>query len=297
MRADPRFRNQGSEFWAYVRVITQTLRAARKGSDQINPYTLLEVHAALRTSAYPSAALGKPEQPSTLALTLHDYFTYRARVLNEVVRKNLMTAEEAAHEFEQLKKELDTGDGIPQFDSKGKQTSVSYTVNGVTVNVAMNKQKGDKRNIQYFTGMIDLTIANALGESFDYDPHTLTTIGDEFELYYTMARRMDGAYPSTINPKAVWEIKEYYYTTTFGSKISDAVYITQLDGYELEDIGRQHPVPQLLLMVDSYNVWWRQGKSYLCRLIDVLNMGKVDEILFGREVLTELPSIAKSWQS
>ena len=28
----------------------------------------------------------------------------------------------------------------------------------------------------------------------------------------------------------------YYYTTTFGSKISDAVYIASLDGYERDEI-------------------------------------------------------------
>ena len=46
-----------------------------------------------------------------------------------------------------------------------------------------------------------------------------------------MSRRMDGAYPSCVNPLAVWEFKCYYYTTTFGSKISDAVYIASLEAY------------------------------------------------------------------
>lgn len=296
MKADLRFNEKTSEFWAYVRVITQLLRAAKRGEDGINSYEMKAVYEAVKASAYPVGALGTPDHPTDLATSLLEYFQYRAQVLNDVVRNDLMTAETAADEFKKLKDRLGAGEGSPLCDTKNRQTSIKFEVNGVTVNVPMNKQTGDKRNIQYFTGMIDLILADALGEQFDYDPRTLTALGDENELYYTMARRMDGAYPSTINPKAVWEIKEYYYTTTFGSKISDAVYITQLDGYELEEIGRQRAVPQLLLMVDAYEAWWKLGKPYLCRLIDVLNMGKVDEILFGREVLRSLPDIAKTWK-
>lgn len=36
-----------------------------------------------------------------------------------------------------------------------------------------------------------------------------------------------------------------------------------------------------LLIIDSHRTWWRMGKSYLCRIIDMLNMGYVDEVLFG----------------
>lgn len=51
----------------------------------------------------------------------------------------------------------------------------------------------------------------------------------------TLARRVDGAFPSVINPVAIWEVKEYYHTTTFGSRVADGVYETLLDGMELED--------------------------------------------------------------
>ena len=45
----------------------------------------------------------------------------------------------------------------------------------------------------------------------------------------TLARRVDGAFPSAVNPVAVWEIKEDYHTTTFGSRVADGVYETQID--------------------------------------------------------------------
>lgn len=55
---------------------------------------------------------------------------------------------------------------------------------------------------------------------------------------WTLARRVEGAFPSPVNPVAVWEIKEYYYTTTFGSRVADGVYESLLDGMELAAVGR-----------------------------------------------------------
>ena len=35
--------------------------------------------------------------------------------------------------------------------------------------------------------------------------------------------------------------------------------------------------------------------SYLCPIIDMLHMGYVDEVLFGREAIDRLPAIASEW--
>ena len=95
---------------------------------------------------------------------------------------------------------------------------------------------------------------------------------------------------------AVWEIKEYYYTTTFGSRIADGIYESQLDGMELMELRKAERI-QIghYLFVDSHVTWWTQGKSYLCRLIDLINMGLVDEVLFGAEVMQRLPQIVALW--
>ena len=89
----------------------------------------------------------------------------------------------------------------------------------------------------------------------------------------------------------------YYYTTTFGSLVVDGVYEILLDGMELEelDLAAGHKVHHLLILDDHYT-WWRRGHSYLCRIIDILHMGFVDEALFGRGVLTRLPAIAREWR-
>jgi hypothetical protein len=49
------------------------------------------------------------------------------------------------------------------------------------------------------------------------------------------------------------------------------------------------------LIVDDRLTWWEMGRSYLCRIVDMLHAGFVDEVLFGREVLTRWPVIVRSW--
>jgi len=202
------------------------------------------------------------------------YFEYRANILNGFVELQLMDAERAGTIFADLSTKLTP-----------------------TLPPPMNKQKGEKRKPAYFTGIINMIIeANAKGVPFTCDPRKLTTITKENKPLRTLARRIDGAFPSTVNPIAVWEIKEYYYTTTFGSRVADGIYETLLDGMELEELYQQEGIKiQHLLMVDSHYTWWECGKSYLCRIIDMLHMGYVDQVLFGYEVVTELPSIVQNW--
>lgn len=67
---------------------------------------------------------------------------------------------------------------------------------------------------------------------------------------------MDGCFPSCVNPVAIWEIKEYYYTTTFGSRIADSVYETMLDDIELQDSQDQENIKvEHLLVIDAYSTW------------------------------------------
>lgn len=140
--------------------------------------------------------------------------------------------------------------------------------------------------------------ANTNRINCDFDPRSLTTITKGGAPLRTLARRVDGAFPSSVNPVAIWEIKEYYYTTTFGSRVADGVYETLLDGMELQEL-REHESVHVrhYLMLDAYYTWWECGRSYLCRIIDMLHMGYTDEVLFGYEVIERLPEIAKGWVS
>lgn len=103
--------------------------------------------------------------------------------------------------------------------------------------------------------------------------------------------------PGILNPKAIWEIKEYYYTTTFGSRVADGVYETLLDGLELQELQDNEGIHvKHYLFVDAYKTWWEDGRSYLCRMIDMIHMGLVDEVIFGKEAVQRIPEIVKDWR-
>lgn len=161
----------------------------------------------------------------------------------------------------------------------------------------MNKQKGEMRNYAYLTGIVNMLIeAHAGGRQVDYDPRELTTVTANGSPLRTLSRRVDGAFPSTINPVAIWEVKEYYYTTSFGSRVADGVYETLLDGMELEELRNSESVSVLhYLILDARFTWWDCGRSYLCRIIDMLHMGFVTEVLVGREVIQRLPRLVEEW--
>ncbi|MEO8460854.1 MAG: hypothetical protein ABI451_10015 [Dokdonella sp.] len=143
-----------------------------------------------------------------------------------------------------------------------------------------------------------LTEANIGDAPCNYNPLSLTTVTQDAMPLRTLSRRVDGAFPSVVNPIAIWEIKEYYHTTTFGSRVADGVYETLLDGMELLELEQAADRKvQHVLFVDAYYTWWECGRSYLCRIIDMLHMGYVDEVVFGREVLTRLPQLAQAWKA
>lgn len=212
--------------------------------------------------------------PTVLGQELGDYFLYRARILNESVRSNLMDASAAEVLFTEIRERFDYRCPLP-----------------------MNRQKGEKAKHAYLTGIVNMIVEANIGDcNCDFDPRSLTTITAAGAPLRTLARRVDGAFPSNVNPIAIWEVKEYYYTTTFGSRIADGIYETLLDGMEIEEVQQSEGIEvKHYLVIDGRKTWWDDGKSYLCRIIDMLHMGYLDEVLVGREVATTLPVIVQSW--
>lgn len=49
--------------------------------------------------------------------------------------------------------------------------------------------------------------------------------------------------------------------------------------------------------MDAYSAWLEQGKSYLCRIVDLLHRGSIDDLVIGSEVLTAIPEMVKKWRS
>ena len=275
MRADPTFLAQTKEFWAHIRTISQQVGYTQRGEGTIKVPTLAEIGSALLALELSTRQIVSEHGVVTpFGQVVLNYFAFRARVLNGTVQAQLMDRAAAERSFTRLKRKLNPKCPLP-----------------------MNKQSGEKKNFAFFTGIVNMLIeAGIEGSPCDYDPRALTTITRDSMPLRTLARRVDGAFPTAVNPISIWEIKEYYYTTTFGSRVADGVYETLLDGMELEELAASTGYQiDHVLFIDGHYTWWGCGRSYLCRMIDMLHMGYVDEIIFGNEVIDRLPLLVQEW--
>jgi len=277
MKANNEFINLPSEFWSCVKYISQKIGYTHRKTLRVKSPSIEEIE-----KAFTEGTLFCPYLPDTgrkntkYAQLLVQYFNYRATILNDYVEPRLMNAEQARNIYENL---------VSKFSPKCP--------------IPINKQKGEKRTPAYLTAMVNILIeAHAFPFSCDFEPKELTLFTEKRNLIRTLSRRVDGAFPSIIDPVALWEIKEYYHTTTFGSRVADGIYETLLDGYELKELKLNRNITcSHLLIIDGYYTWWNLGRSYLCRVIDMLHMGFVDDVLFGREVIDEIPNLVNSWKT
>ncbi|MBD2720140.1 hypothetical protein [Synechococcus sp. FACHB-909] len=259
MRPDPRFKSKCGRFWAYVKFLSEQAGYSKRKSGVLRTYAkeeLLEI-----------CSDQKILPPSNeLLLEIISYMNWRADLLNLNISKLFMDRAEAERAFIDIKARTLPTKALP-----------------------MNKQKGEKRHHAYLACIVAMIAEHELGPSgFIDDARRLSILTSADGLERTFSRRFDGAIPDTRNPIAVWEIKEYYGTTTFGSRVADGVYETLLDGYEIELAQRELGASVFhFLFIDDRYTWWDCGKSYLCRMIDMLHTGHVDQIFFGKEVLTE----------
>lgn len=243
MQAFQEFRHMPTAFWAMVKYVSETLGYTVRGQGIVRTYSIEEIDSLVSQN-------GIVVDYDTIE-TAKLYFDMRADLLNNVVRYNLMNADEAKEAFEHLYP-LHRDD-----DFKCK--------------LPMNKQKGAMRQVAFFTAIINIIAEDTIRHSsiydgslgFNDDPRGLVYVfDDENHIIGASSRRFDGAYPNIINPRIVWEIKEYYYATTFGSRVADGVYETQLDGYEFKDISQRSGEPIThVFFLDAYKTWWEDGVS------------------------------------
>jgi hypothetical protein len=268
VKADPRFLNKPQSFWGIVKLVSQNLGYTVKGT--IRVLGLEEISKYLQEENL--------EVGATVNLAdVTEYFKYRADVLNKQVKNDLMDVKAAKKLFSSLRRTHKPHCPLP-----------------------LNKQTGKKKSVAFFTGSVNILIEKTLKNNnitdCDFDPRSLLVFTKDGAITSVTSRRVDGCYPGIKNPVAVWEIKEYYYTTTFGSRVADGVYETMLDGFEL-NLARQetNKAIQHVLFIDAKYTWWDLGKSYLCRMIDILNMGLVSEVVFGKEIVQRVPELVQEW--
>lgn len=274
MTPDNRFKQKSKVFWANVRTISEAVGYTFRGTGRVRVPTVADVQRSFRGLGLSTQHIVRNGALTVFGHDLMEYFRYRAEVLNNHVRPRLMDVDRARAEFERL-----------------------YAIFQPRCPIPNNKQRGEKKAPAYLTGIVNMIVeAHAGGITCDYDPRRLTTVTRDDAPLRTLARRVDGAFPAVVDPIAVWEVKEYYYTTTFGSRVADGVYETLLDGMELEELRTVESVNvHHYLMVDSHYTWWECGRSYLCRMVDMIHMGYVDEVLFGIEVVERLPGLVRCW--
>jgi len=276
MKPNPEFVGLPKSFWAAVKTVSQLCGYTERGKGEVKVPAPEEIGWAFSELGLNCKALEQVHNGQSLIKRLSSYFQFRARTLNDEVRPLLMDGAEAKAQFDALRRKFGPKCPLP-----------------------MNKQKGAKKAPAYLTGMVNMLIeSSCAGHPVDYDPRQLTTVTRGGAPLRTLSRRVDGAFPSPINPIAIWEIKEYYYTTTFGSRVADGVYETLLDGMEIEEMAAAEKVNVLhYLFLDARYTWWDCGRSYLCRIVDMTQMGYVDEVIVGREVVVRLPQLVKHWVS
>ncbi len=279
MKANNKFENLDLEFWANIKLLNQrlgyTIRNTKKNPEGGFVVPSVEnIKDVFSKEGLSTKRLIENDKLTDFGQLVVDYMEFRGDILTNEVEPNLMNKDQAKKLFYEIKK-----------------------VNKPKCPLPMNKQKNEKRDYSFLTGLVNMIVEKNKGElDCDYDPKELTAITKDGFPIRTLSRRVDGAFPSVIDPKAIWEIKEYYYTTTFGSRVADGVYETQLDGWELWETKVNTGIEvKHYLFVDDHNTWWGMGRSYLCRLIDTIHMGLVTEVIFGKEVVTRLPEIVKTW--
>ena len=265
------FRKQPPEFWALVKLVSHKLKYSERGTKRVKRYTADDAVAALRDRGLDPS--GHRKQIELLVR----YVDKRADLLEDVVEPNLLDRKGAARLFKELRAEIRPPKHL----------------------LSMNKQKGPKRHYAYLSCIVNMLTWHHLTERFGaaefaHGPHEPLTFSRKGMPLRTLFRWMDGAYPGLNQPHAAWEVKEFYGTTSFGSRVADAVYEAALDGYELNDLRAEGVDVKHYLFVDARE-WWDKGKPYLCRIVDMLHADLLDGAFFGREAVDEWPKIVKSW--
>jgi len=272
MRSAEEFRLQPPEFWALVKLASQSIGYSERGTKRPKRYDGGQIVVALRDRGL------DPRGHQAVVDDVARYSHVRADLLEEVAEPNLMNRDDAEMLFEEIRARVKPPDYL----------------------LSMNKQKSEKRHYAYLAGIVNMltheALMNHFGKAvFDSNPRAPLTFTRDGMPLRTLFRWMDGAYPNVNKPHAAWEVKEYYGTKTFGSRVADGVYETALDGYELNELRVEGVEVGHYLFLDDRFTWWECGRSYLCRIVDMLHSGLLDGAFFGREVVSEWPPIVASW--
>jgi hypothetical protein len=265
MQRDARFADArwDDPFWYAVRMLLDVLGGRRTATSED------EVLQAL-INADTDAADGlleyleeRPEMPKRLA----EYLIYRSEQAVRLEETLLRTEEEAIADLNTL--------GEIELQRYGTQSA--------------DHHQSSKVLVATVEAVTRLACAES-GTPFDASPQSRTAVIGRDHIWVS-PRRLDGALPGLLNPIAIWEIKEYWGLTGGGSKMSDAIYECQLVGQELRAFEDLHQIHVSHYVFLDGRAQWASRRSDLRRAVDLLCMGFINELLVGREVLSEWPRV------
>jgi hypothetical protein len=239
--------------------------AQRRYADRISSG---EIMTLLRTARTPAAdeLAAYLDKRSEVLQRVSDYWTRRWEVSESVFAK-MRTESEAKADYASLSDQLLQSYGVRLAGYHKSPKVLVHTVEAIA-----RRECGKA------------------GVSVNTNPQRRAALVSD-EHIWVSPRRLDGALPDLLNPIALWEIKEYWGKTKGGSKMSDALYEIHLVGLELREFEDEFGIH-----VNHYAVLdglrqWQARKSDVRRIVDLLYMGLLDELVAGREVLTEWPRI------
>ncbi|WP_158786540.1 DUF7687 domain-containing protein [Streptomyces sp. NRRL F-5065] len=253
-------------FWHVVRMLADQSATQRgKYASAIEPQEILSV---LRSIGTPAAAgmISYLENHDGVLDRLSAYWSKRRAVSDSLLA--LMRTEEQAK---------------ADYASVSDQVLQSYGV----------KLEGYHKSSKALVNTVDAIVyreCRKTGVPVDTNPQSRAALVSD-EHIWVSPRRLDGAIPDLLNPVALWEIKEYWGKTGGGSKMSDAIYELHLVGLELRMFEDEFNIHVNHYAIIDGKDQWNSRKSDVRRAVDLLYSGILDELVVGREVLTEWPRI------
>jgi len=157
---------------------------------------------------------------------------------------------------------------------------------GVTVATTRTQSADHHQSPKALVGGVTLIAADFCcgnGISIDPNPQNRCVWTHDSSMHVT-SRRLDGAIPGLVNPRIIWEIKEYWGKTSGGSKMSDAVYECQLVGRELRNWEEGTGLEVCHVVFLDGLEQWKSRRSDFVRFSDLANQGLIDQLIIGGEV-------------
>ena len=249
-------------FWHYVRYLLHR-RALLTALVNISSNIMPSRRALLR-ELVSLHLITDNGQLTKMGERLVEYFARRNRLVKDILN-NLRTLNEA-------KRDLDSR-GI-LYQEKRTRSGVSYNIVEAEVRSILESVCKHMR-VSYRMGNVRVV--------FRIDGRV-----------FVLSKMVDGVIPAPPeNPMILLEIKEYWGKKHGGSKMTNAIYESYVVARELNDFMSIYGIKVYYVVIIDGKEQWAARMSDLGRFVDLVNMGLIDRLFYGRNIQQELPKFLK----